>query len=567
MADVHRIGFTHLLGGQGAGRGPYRVNIVFIHGLRGHPKHTWEEDPANSGETTVATSRKRRFNSLFRAKTSKSTADSKTGERDSVSSRLFWPDELLAHDIPEARVWTYGYVADVIGGLFEANNKNSVSQHGRDLAVRVEREIDNTDPIYFVAHSLGGIIVKDAMHKSETCRSRTKLIVFLGTPHRGSSYAGWGEIAANLARLALQDSNKRILETLEVNSEVLDNIHEEFKTIVHNSEIKIHSFQESQGMSGMKGLDNKVVDDFSSKLDLPRQLETVETINANHRQMAKCGDRSDPLYRAILGVLKQETSSHLLDDFPSHLRLRERRRIPYLTWLNWYKAIPLVGRTWGGETQVGLARIGMYSESWMNLLMIFGAASILTSDFIHQVPVDEDDIPQDIANPFAIELSLLANLVGIVGCDMLEFVSGMPVFTGSGARLEFQLGGSNTWIGRFTQDPGLPTRMGYAPRTVARASQHASGCIAYGFSDTIPLLESLARELHPQRLLQDLQLKAVGEIPFTLNQYEGLHPGEQRVIRAMLVFRAVLIAVRFVLGLDNSDFEKTELGSKMVFLR
>jgi hypothetical protein len=33
--------------------------------------------------------------------------------------------------------------ADAIGGLFEANNKNSVSQHGRDFAVRFEREIRN----------------------------------------------------------------------------------------------------------------------------------------------------------------------------------------------------------------------------------------------------------------------------------------------------------------------------------------------------------------------------------------------------------------------------------------
>jgi hypothetical protein len=40
-------------------------------------------------------------------------------------------------------VWTYGYNADVIGGLFQANNKNSISQHGRDLSVRLEREIDN----------------------------------------------------------------------------------------------------------------------------------------------------------------------------------------------------------------------------------------------------------------------------------------------------------------------------------------------------------------------------------------------------------------------------------------
>jgi hypothetical protein len=56
----------------------------------------------------------------------------------------------------------------------------------------------------------------------------------------------------------LQDSNKKIIETLEVNSEVLDNIHEGFTAIVHESNIKVHSFQEARGISGMKGLDNKV---------------------------------------------------------------------------------------------------------------------------------------------------------------------------------------------------------------------------------------------------------------------------------------------------------------------
>jgi hypothetical protein len=56
-----------------------------------------------------------------------------------------------------------------------------------------------------------------------------------------------------------------------------------------------------------------VVDDFSSKLDLPRLLETVESIDANHMQMARCSDRADPQYRAILGVLKQSMRSAALD--------------------------------------------------------------------------------------------------------------------------------------------------------------------------------------------------------------------------------------------------------------
>jgi tetratricopeptide (TPR) repeat protein len=69
------------------------------------------------------------------------------------------------------------------------------------------------------------------------------------------------------------------------------------------------------------------VDDFSSKLDLPRTLETVETIDANHMEMARCHDRADPRYRAILGVLKQFMGSDVLgadsrpQDMPSRSHL------------------------------------------------------------------------------------------------------------------------------------------------------------------------------------------------------------------------------------------------------
>ena len=47
-----------------------------------------------------------------------------------------------------------------------------------------------------------------------------------------------------------------------------------------------------------------MVDDFSSKLDLPQEIETVETIGADHMRMAKYSSKDDEGYRAIIGVLK-----------------------------------------------------------------------------------------------------------------------------------------------------------------------------------------------------------------------------------------------------------------------
>lgn len=47
------------------------------------------------------------------------------------------------------------------------------------------------------------------------------------------------------------------------------------------------------------------MDNFSSKVELPRKYETVESIDADHRQMVRCKDKADARYHAILGVLKK----------------------------------------------------------------------------------------------------------------------------------------------------------------------------------------------------------------------------------------------------------------------
>ena len=128
------------------------------------------------------------------------------------------------------------------------------------------------------------------------------MIIFLGTPHRGSRTAGIGQIAARLASIALQDSNGDILRSLKTDDAILNEIHEESVKIVLKRKIAIHSFQEAKGMTGIKGLSGKIVNDFSSKLGLPT-IETVESIDADHRQMARCSRREDETYRKIVGEL------------------------------------------------------------------------------------------------------------------------------------------------------------------------------------------------------------------------------------------------------------------------
>ena len=104
-----------------------------MHGLRGHPRRTWGDD-VNDGRASTS-SHKSFFRLSFRSKR-KETDD------DQPRNHPYWPLDLLPTDVPDAKIWTYGYDADVIEGMFRANNQNSVSQHGRDLMVKLEREVD-----------------------------------------------------------------------------------------------------------------------------------------------------------------------------------------------------------------------------------------------------------------------------------------------------------------------------------------------------------------------------------------------------------------------------------------
>ena len=54
-----------------------------------------------------------------------------------------------------------------------------------------------------------------------------------------------------------------------------------------------------------------MVDDFSSKLDLPQAIETVESVDANHMQMARYSSKDDQGYRAIAGILKAYVRNEL----------------------------------------------------------------------------------------------------------------------------------------------------------------------------------------------------------------------------------------------------------------
>ena len=140
----------------------------------------------------------------------------------------------------------------------------------------------------------------------------TKHVVFLGVPHRGSHMASMGEILARLVSASLQDTNRHLVGSLEVENELLDRINSEFVKMVQLEDFSVYSFQESSGLSGLKGFSGKVVSDYSSKLDHP--LEIVETIRGNHMEMARFSAANDEGYRTLSKVIARcVTDSHRIE--------------------------------------------------------------------------------------------------------------------------------------------------------------------------------------------------------------------------------------------------------------
>jgi hypothetical protein len=97
------------------------------------------------------------------------------------SAAVFWPQDLLPQECPNARVLTFGYDTRVTR-QYSAVNQSNIFTHAKDLLYALdrlreqhrrlreqekalpdkERKLPDRDRnLIFVAHSLGGIVVKE----------------------------------------------------------------------------------------------------------------------------------------------------------------------------------------------------------------------------------------------------------------------------------------------------------------------------------------------------------------------------------------------------------------------
>ncbi len=256
------------------------VDIVFVHGLNGDPQTTW------------------------------------TAEK----SKIFWPAQLLPKIVEEekARILTYGYETD-ISSFADSQSKRSLANYAEHLIGQLvaNRRLQNANerPLVFVAHSLGGLLVKDALAysaefsgaRSEHLQSifiSTYGILFLGTPHTGSSNAEWVSCLERICDAVfprkLTDNQSQLIGALKNNCETLQDINHRFLPLL--SQLHIYSFYELKPTK-VKGVLKHIVDKQSVYLMVAHEI--TAPINTDHFHMCKFEDDSAPGFDLVVGAIQR----------------------------------------------------------------------------------------------------------------------------------------------------------------------------------------------------------------------------------------------------------------------
>ncbi len=246
-----------------------KANIVFIHGLGGDGLLTWH---------------------------CQKPGDTHWNEYN------FWPG-WLADALPGFKVWLFGYNSKKF--FLEKGHDNHRYDIARNLLGYLQAENLEQKPLWFVSHSLGGLVVKQMLRVAKDERlailEQVKGVVFLATPHQGSPLA---QLAKKLLGVSLS------VEELKSHNAGLRDLNEWYRQNVQECGIKTFPFHEMNDTWGVK-----VVDANSANPNVYGQ-EGYLPVESDHIGIAKCESRNALVYKRVKQFIEKYSEEDSLFKSP-----------------------------------------------------------------------------------------------------------------------------------------------------------------------------------------------------------------------------------------------------------
>ena len=214
-----------------------------------------------------------------------------------------WLRDALSQYLPKARVLIYGYDSKLAGSQSFQNLSDVGARFRASLKVALG-SIPRERPLIFVAHSLGGLVLKEAMvqmFSGSAADSRnfraTFGILFFGVPNQGM------DISSLLAMVRGQP-NLHFLSTLSKDGGFLQGLIEKFRATFDFQDSRIYSFYETDmsptaqdgdpGKWSMNGRPAVLVDRHSARSGRSWEGDHFHLpISRNHSDMVKFSEYSE----------------------------------------------------------------------------------------------------------------------------------------------------------------------------------------------------------------------------------------------------------------------------------
>uniref|UniRef100_A0A8C6UKD7 Protein SERAC1 n=1 Tax=Neogobius melanostomus TaxID=47308 RepID=A0A8C6UKD7_9GOBI len=275
----------YVLHPQTRGNQPIKADVLFIHGILGAAFKTWrQKDRSISSEE-----------------------DNTESSNDYTEC---WPKSWLAADCPNIRVLSVDYdthLSDWTSSCPAENQRKSLACRSQELLKKLLQAGVGERPVVWVAHSMGGLLVKkmllDAAEDPEmqNLLKKTKGILFYSVPHRGTYMA---EYSVNVRYLLFPS-----IEVKELcrDSPALHNLNENFLDMARERDIKVLSFAETLPTYIGPMIKILVVPSESADLGIGELIE----VNVDHLNICKPEKKDSFLYRRSLQFIQEALHKYI----------------------------------------------------------------------------------------------------------------------------------------------------------------------------------------------------------------------------------------------------------------